>query len=81
MKAHTVEVVTSRGTSHMTLESFRAYTKIAGWKVTGYKYGKTFKLKEEIEGRPIFDKAVGPMYGGEGVIRYELPDVAMVLSK
>jgi hypothetical protein len=76
MKAHTVRVVNRFGTSTNTVKQFEDYVDLAGWKVIGYKEANRYGIKEEILGWPIFDKAIGPMYDGEGVVRYEMPDVA-----
>jgi len=40
----------------------------------------SIQLREEILGMPIFDKLAGPMYGGDGVVRYEDADAYKVLS-
>jgi hypothetical protein len=55
----------------MTLQHFRDYCELRGWKQTGTKKTYSIKLREEIEGQPIYDKLAGPMYDGEGQIRYE----------
>ena len=38
-------------------------------------------LKPELIGQPRFDKLVGPMYDGPGVVRYETAEVNDVLSR
>ena len=52
-----------------------AAMEIRGYKPTGefqraeFAAGK--KYREEMIGQPIFDNLCGPMFGGDGVVRYE----------
>lgn len=40
-------------------------------KVVGFKKSYNVRVCDEIQDQPIFDKLVGPFYGGEGIVRYE----------
>ncbi len=38
-------------------------------------------VRPELKGQPEFNKLVGPMYGGAGVVRYDTSEVAYDLSR
>ena len=42
-----------------------------GYTVAGYKRSFRIPLRPELEGQPEVDQLVGPMYDGDGCIRYE----------
>lgn len=78
MKAHTVKlvqnveghvVVTTTDIAHID-----AFMSVRGFEQIGTK-GKTaaggIAFREEIQGQPIYRQLNGPMYDGEGVVRYE----------
>lgn len=46
--------------------------EIRGIKFT--KLSTNRALRAELQGQPMFDKLCGPMWGGEGVVRYENQD-------
>lgn len=52
-----------------------AAMEIRGYAPTGEVKGEEFapgrKYREEMIGQPVFDGLCGPMYGGDGVVRYE----------
>jgi len=39
------------------------------------------RLRPELQGQPKFDKLVGPMYGGPGIVRYETPETYESMSR
>jgi hypothetical protein len=49
-----------------------------GIKKTGDKAGK--HLRPELQNQPTFDKLIGPMFGGAGIVRYETQEVNNRLS-
>lgn len=73
MKATKALIVTSNmGVIEVSIENLLTAAEVRGWKVIGTKTQRgAIALREEIEGQPMFDKLVGPFYGGPGVVRYE----------
>jgi hypothetical protein len=55
----------------VAIENLEAACAVRGWKVCGTKRSRNIKIRPELEGAPMFSGLVGPMYGGEGVVRYE----------
>lgn len=50
-----------------------------GYKCTGVNINSS--SRDELQGQPTFAGLAGPMYGGEGVVRYETPEVYEQLSQ
>lgn len=76
-KAVLVQVVEgSMVASEFAIENLEAAMEVRGYKVSGYKGSiapgsQRISYREEMIGQPIFSGLCGPMYGGEGVVRYE----------
>jgi len=62
-----------------SLEDFTKTLANHGIKRTGTETGT--RLRPELVGAPKFNKLVGPMYGGPGVVRYETAEVYDSMSR
>lgn len=77
MNAHTAIIVGKNGVlAQVKAENIEAAAEVRGFKVIGYTGAVApgmhkIAYREELVGQPIFDKLQGPMYGGEGIVRYE----------
>jgi len=71
-------VTTTQAFSFPTRKAFYASAKRAGYKRTGFAHSTKYA---EIDGQPIFDGLLGPMYGGPGVVRYETQKAYNILSR
>lgn len=54
-----------------TAEQLLPAFEVRGFEFTGYEFNP--RLRPELRGQPVFSGLCGPMYGGEGIIRYETP--------
>lgn len=87
MKAHTVKLVqTVEGqmvVSTTKIEHIDAFMSVRGFENTGRVQPATsgrITYREEIAGQPIFEGLAGPMYDGEGIVRYEDAEACRALS-
>lgn len=78
-KAVMVELVREFG-NQMIAERFPVDGVFAAMEIRGYKPSGVFqdkefapgkKYRDELIGQPIFENLCGPMFGGDGVVRYE----------
>lgn len=81
MKATHFEIIGKGFSDHGAIEFLvKTATTLRGCKVVGTKGARSggemnVAYREEIVGQPIFDKLVGPAYGGPGRVRYETAKV------
>ena len=52
--------------------------KAHGYSFTGFNWNKT--SRPELQGAPKFAELVGPMWGGDGNLRYETPEAYADIS-
>ncbi len=81
MKAIKVKLVQKIDGRHVVsetaIENLDAFMSVRGFSETGRKPStaqlghKFVNVREEIAGQPTFAELTGPMYDGEGVVRYE----------
>lgn len=83
-KAVMVELVRGFGVEQFPVDDIYAAMEIRGYMPTGELHGAEFspgkKYREEMIGQPVFKNLCGPMYGGDGVVRYESWAVYNLLS-
>jgi hypothetical protein len=85
MKANRV-IVVGQKVVEFGIDELAAFAKASGLKVIGSVGAVApgmhrIALREELVGQPRFDKLCGPMYGGEGIVRYETTKAYEELSR
>jgi len=90
-QAHTARIVTfhrSQGWTTITLDltkkSVAVWARSVGYTVTGVKEQSSnprMQFRAEMVGEPIIAELVGPMYDGDGVVRYESTEAYDALSR
>lgn len=86
MKAHTVKLVqTVEGqmvVSTTKIEHILPFMSVRGFEQNGTQPARSgqIAIREELAGQPKFAGLMGPMYDGEGIVRYEDAEAYRALS-
>ena len=81
---HTVRLVRTDTDGRLTAEDFAMNDILSEMEARGFKkfatepYGT--RLRPELQGLPKFSGIIGPMWGGEGIARYESGPAYNILS-